>query len=194
MMLIAAWTTVAVAAAILIGAHTYYWIDARDSRRDSSRFPLFAVRDDLVFLIASKKMLESDPAWKILYQTVNHLLDISCNTTMFSMVFRNARIATRVQASGEAADLFRRIQGILETGARQVPEFANALIQMDAAMLSMTRERTPRWQWWILKGLVVVMLPVILVRRSARNLAFHPSAASAAVLAQRKAHPGMATA
>lgn len=174
---------------VLFGIHFIYWKDARNSRRDSSRFDMFAVRDRLVFLVASKRMSEDDPAWQIMYETVNTTLDISYQTTILGQLVRRARYATKIARDSEYADRVNKIDELLKAAARKTPAFSKIISQLDSALYSMARARTPTWQWWILLILVLVVVPYTFLRRAARELFFHQRAAVAALAAvQRTQH------
>jgi hypothetical protein len=118
-------------AAILLAAHVFYWWDARRCRRDSSRFEMFAVRDELVFLVASRKMKESDPAWQLMYVATNHFLNLSYNSTLLSLMFNNIRATRRAARVPEAASRLKTVSEVLSSARRRVPEFGGTVERMD---------------------------------------------------------------
>lgn len=49
----------------------------REHRRRSSRFPLLALRDDLLELVVSGEVSEQSEAWRAAYARINDLLRLS---------------------------------------------------------------------------------------------------------------------
>ncbi|MDB4959728.1 MAG: hypothetical protein JWO36_7297 [Myxococcales bacterium] len=181
------WVGVVSSIALLLAVHLVYWKDARETRRDSSRFAMFAVRDRLVYLVAFNEMKESDPAWQLMYFTVNHMLDLSYDSSILSVLIRNARHAARVAKDVETRMAVRVIEKLIKDGERQTPEFGKVVKRMELALQSMSKARTPDWQWSLLLLIVVIVVPVVFIKRTARELFFNQSAAAAATLWQR--HP-----
>ena len=60
----------------VVSAFTLYsqFTILRHERRKAARYPLFAVRDQLVLLVAEQNVSEDDPTFKFLYQNVSHLI------------------------------------------------------------------------------------------------------------------------
>ncbi len=183
-MIIMAWVLAALLLCMFLAAHLFYWLDAKASRRDSSRFPMFAVRDDLIYLVASGQMHETDPAWKLLYLTANHFLDLSINSTIFEVIKAKAEVAMRAAQDPKIRERLKEIDEALASAAERTPQFGRVLQGMGGALRSLTRDRTPRWQWYTLTILVAIITPVVVLRTTARKLFFKPTTTFAAMIAQ----------
>lgn len=179
------WACVAALFAFLLYVHFQYWRDSRQSRRDSSRFEMFAVRDRLVYLVASHKMREDDPAWQMLYGTINRLLDLSYQTTTLGQLIESARHASRIATDRRCAERVETFRNILSKAEQESPEFTEVVQEMEDALASMARARTPLWQWWTMLLIVLIVVPSLVVVSAARHLFFNPNAALAATLFPR---------
>jgi len=185
MMVNALWACVIALFGFLFYVHFQYWRDSRQSRRDSSRFEMFAVRDRLVDLVASQQMREDDPAWQMLYITVNQLLDLSYQTTTLGQLIESARHASRIATDRRCAERVETSRSILSKAEQENPEFTQVVQEMEDALAAMARARTPLWQWWTMLLIVLIVVPSLVLVRAARQLFFNPSAALAATLFPR---------
>jgi hypothetical protein len=180
MMVNVLWVCVAALFVLLFMVHWEYWRDARESRKDSSRFGMFAVRDRLVQMVACGEMHEDDPAWQMMYRTANDLLDLSYQTTTLGQLTKSARHASRIAHDPRWAENLVTVDELLRKGEQHSPVFASVVHDMEKAFASMTRARAPLWQWWTMVVIVLATVPSLVVGRAARHLFFNPTAALAA--------------
>lgn len=111
-------------------------------RRHSSRFPLFAARDELVDLVASGKMAETDEAWSAAYEAVNTLLNLEQKLDLKDFL---EGLLTSLQEEKSNHELQRRRELLaieLRGAAEAVPEFGSVLEGMNRALLSLVADRT----------------------------------------------------
>lgn len=119
----------------------------RCSVYDTSRFPLFAARDQLLSLVIAGKMREDDQLWQDVYGGVNDFLDQSSKMWLMGLCNAHLRIvfgtAMNRRRLREFQDYRRRIAG----AAAAQPAFGSAMEDANRAIWSMCARRTP---WWSL--------------------------------------------
>jgi len=144
---------------------------AKDSLYFTSRFPLFAVRDELVGLIASGAMEESDPAWKAAYSSIRNLLDLKHRADFVK--FLKDWIGFQLDLCRDEArhQQFVAATAKLEKRARDIPEFQTVLEHYSEATLKMYVRRTSsRLKATLFLFRLRCWLTVLQVRAKAREL------------------------
>lgn len=152
------WWVPWIASAVAVGLAVLSWRrDVRklyEMRRHSSRFPLFAVRDQLIQLVVVGKMSEDDDAWQAAYTTVNHLLHLDRKLTIWSFTLR---LLKSKRAEERDADLKRSRELLgrkLRKASERVPGFRNVLRDLDSGLLSLVADRTTKLEFLSFRSLV----------------------------------------
>ena len=156
---------IACAAGAVIGILTwmhYHFSVARElrmARRETSRFPMFAARDDLVMLVASGIMDETDPSWQRAYRSVTVLLNLNQRLTLWDLISKMAQHAERMTIDPE----FRRQCEVLRDEDRRtearIPEFYAVTHDIGRALRHIVLTRTSTWHraaLWFLMQLITV--------------------------------------
>lgn len=146
-----------VALAILVACEVSVYRDLARAHQDAARFPLFAVRDQLVQLVADGVMNEDEPAWQHAYRSVNQLLDI--RNTMDIWDFVKSILDHQMQMREDALlrDEFNAFVVEQEQASQRCPTYADVLVSYDAAVQYMVRKRS---SVFTLVRVVVHVLPV----------------------------------
>lgn len=128
--------------------------ELHEARRDTSRFPLFAVRGKLVRLVAEGELAEDDPAWRNLYAQVNFLLRMDQRLDLPDLVSRYLR--SQVEAEQDQVIKARISDQIAleEQTAARVPGFAEAVEETHRALLFLVHRRTTRLRMAVLLAVV----------------------------------------
>jgi hypothetical protein len=103
------------------------------ARKETSRYPLYAARDELVRIVAIGALSEDNPAWRHAYLAVNRLLAIHQKLDAFSIVRRAARFRELVKADPRLRHRIELDRRRIAKATRDCPEFAEALRMMNAA-------------------------------------------------------------
>lgn len=152
-------------AALLLSQIMYSW-DMYWVRRHSSRFPMFAVRDQLIELVCDGEMDESETAWCTTYLTVNSLLDLEKNHTIWGSIGSYLSHSRRMKRDPKRRAQLKEIMNAIEDRAKETPRFGDALIALGRAHSAMVRGQV---HWWdriailllsiVLKVLVTILSP-----------------------------------
>lgn len=153
------------------------------ARRETSRFPLFAVRRRLVQLVAEGKIKEDDPAWQSLYARVNFLLRMDQRLDALDLVARYSRSQLEVDNNPRVRTRFEHIRRLEREATARVPEFAEVVRETEGALLYLVHRRTTRLHLSALLFVVVVGRIVVAAlagglssARAVQRAVVHPSA------------------
>jgi hypothetical protein len=152
----------------------YHWSIRRITTRarlETSRFPLFAARDHLVYLVASEQVREDEPAWGNIYASINSLLGLHQSLHLFDIVKQYTSYLARLRNDQEFARealLLEREEKELSTRA---PSFAEVRREIDGALHHLIKCRTSTWHMLLIAGFLVVLAMVV--------VAFQANAATA---------------
>jgi len=150
--------------AALAGALTYHvsvLVELRRSRRETSRFPLFAARDDLVRLIVSGRMREADPAWSNLYRASNALLSMHQELHALDCFWRFLKLSVAIEMDPAKRAWRDQMRHVEDQAAERCPEFAAARDAMVVAFNHLVRRRTRLWHRALLFMLVGFIYSVV---------------------------------
>jgi hypothetical protein len=156
---IAAVTLTLFAYAVWIAYHVSVARELRAACRETSRFPLFAARTQLVLLVANGYMSENDAAWRLLYGRTNNLLSLRRDLTLLDLFLTLSKHLVRLRED----DVYRK--RVDETSKREaeaatrVPEFGVARANVHRAVEYLMTARTRRWHI----ALVMVLLRILYV-------------------------------
>lgn len=129
--------------------------EIREARRETSRFPMFAARDELLDVVLRGSMAETDVAWRNLYRGVNSALGLHRKLDALSRVRlilrRNAEIRKNPQLHAALAEMGR----IEDEAARAHPDFAQARDHVVVAFDHLVRRRTTVWHQTALLALYI---------------------------------------
>ncbi len=112
------------------------------SRKETSRFPLFAARDALVALVGDQIMAEDDLAWRNMYGGINHMLNMERDLSALDCIFRYASAMVAIKSNPAKKQRLDAAKKIEQEAARRVPEFAAVRASIDRAFIHLVRRRT----------------------------------------------------
>ena len=138
---------VATASAAVLGLvyHLDLLREARIRRREASRFPMFAVRDQLVELVARREIGSQEPAWTMTYATVNGLLNLHQKLNRDD-VFKHYVAFSIAEAAIPALRIrAQRIRNQMERARKRYPSFGKVLAEMEQAFREMVEMRSGLW-------------------------------------------------
>lgn len=151
-MIIIGWFAFGASALLLLLGQWSLSLDMYWLKRHVARFPMFAVRDRLVRLVANGQMREDDPVWAIVYFTVNHQLDFNRNSSPWALVAEHMRYSRRKEHERDVIDGIGEV--ILER-CLSIPDFGSALVAFDRSMVLAARQQA---HWWDRVGLVALAM------------------------------------
>ena len=114
----------------------------RRSVFNTSRFPLFAARDNLIDLIRRGVVTEQDPVWSSLYACVNDLLSPNKRHTLFSMFHESLRFSVRVANDKQYRQKFIEFRREQDERAKENPELGRVMEEINLALWNMYYRRT----------------------------------------------------
>lgn len=118
------------------------WRERCYSRREITRFPMFAARDNLVRLVAQGVMSEDDHPWKWSYRSVAMLLRTHQKWHLLGVVLRYARYVAKAHSDPAEQKRHIEIEAQLNAACKAHPEFKVAQEQIGEAFLAMVTART----------------------------------------------------
>lgn len=141
-----------IVSAVGIGIGAIGWVvyhlsvsrELRTARRETSRFPLFAARDELVLLVAEGRISENDPGWRNLYDGVNFFLNIKNKLHVLDCVSRYVNHLVAVRNNPQLKSRVQKALSQEEYAARRVPEFARVRDEVRVALRHLISRRTHR--------------------------------------------------
>lgn len=98
-----------------------------------SRYKLFAVRDELVLLVAEKKISEDDDVFRFLYDTINRLIPHTKPLTLWDLV--EGLNATQLARARDDDELRRRIKKSVDHSDMAVRKVARKFFAVLAEIL-----------------------------------------------------------
>lgn len=129
----------------LLGYHISIRKELTHSRRDISRFPLFAARDELVLLIADGTLKEADAGWQVMYRIVNQMLKMDQEMDALSLTIlvlrNNLRADKDLKTQKKKRELIRKVN---QTCHRH-PEFKAVVGKIDHAVVKLVLHRSSAW-------------------------------------------------
>jgi hypothetical protein len=123
--------------------------------RETSRFPLFAARDQLVALVAEGRVREDDEAWSALYGAVNSMLGMHQKLHTLDIAVSFTRCMLAMAQKPELRKQFDRERQNEETLAAKVPAFAAARDAVNSAMFHLIKKRTNALHEWLVVAFVL---------------------------------------
>lgn len=135
-------------------------------RREVARFPMFAVRDRLVLLVAQSAMSETEPAWLGTYSAANRLLDMSQSLDWFKHIAAFLEDLAERERDPEKQRAFEEFTKEIEAAERRVPEFACVSKEFSNALTHLLWARTYRIQHLVFWTVLIIALFVLKKRPS----------------------------
>jgi hypothetical protein len=151
-----------------------YRLHRRALRRHFSRFPMFAIRDELVRLVVCGDLSEDSAAWQRIYRSVNSLLDMHQRLDVVDVVWNLAMYRLALRQDPALREESERIDRERDAEAARVPAFNAVLDKIDKAFFTLVHERS-----WPLPGFRLKLVPWrfglflfarLLFRRDARRV------------------------
>jgi hypothetical protein len=118
------------------------WRESLRSRKEISRYPMFAARDRLVRLVIDGEMSEGDPAWRATYASVTELLKMHQRLRLINVVSNFARHIVEVLTNPAVRERTERLNLQLKRAKKASPAFAETSIQIESAFSHMVWMRT----------------------------------------------------
>lgn len=141
------WLSIAGTLLAIVFLCLYYYSIIREldaSRRETSRYSLFAARDHLVMLVADGVISEDDPIWRRTYFSVNYFLDLDKELNIRHMARRYIKYVHALENNPELRDLVKRYKMETDARAKEIPEFGAAIKEINEALQELVRRRTKR--------------------------------------------------
>jgi len=144
-MLIASMGCLFGALACFCAYHLSIYSELRESRRETSRFPMFAARDRLVRLVLDHEVDEDNPAWRHLYSGVNFWLSLDRSYHALDWVWRYLKYIAQAVTNPDLRRRHDSVKRELDQAADQIPAFREALRSTNVAFDHMIKRRTNAW-------------------------------------------------
>ncbi len=146
------WTCAGIGLAVLFA--NYWWVRraVRASAHVTSRFPLFAARDELRRAWIDRKLRTDDSAVSVLDTTINDLLSLDNRVTLVDFLKHYFKAKIREARDPEYAAQAQETRNLFLAKARENEVFDRVLRASDAAVGQMLTDRT---SWLSLQGFVL---------------------------------------
>ncbi|HET7505955.1 MAG TPA: hypothetical protein VFK02_33275 [Kofleriaceae bacterium] len=131
-----------------------YRLHRRALRRHYSRFPMFAIRDELVRLVVSGELSEESTAWQSIYRSVNSLLVMHQRLDVVDVMWNLAMYHLALRQDPALREESERIDRERDAEAERVPAFNAVLDKIDSAFFALVLERS-----WPLPGFRLKLAP-----------------------------------
>lgn len=143
----------------------------RQSRKHTSRFKMFAARDQLVLLVADGTLEESNPAWKLEYVLINDVLGIHQKLNRFDLLWSVAKFRVAKENNEELNRRCEELDQCLVQESKRTPALAKVMQEADEGFRHLVHTRT---QWWhrialLLFGLLSLCAVSVRLRGRPRN-------------------------
>jgi hypothetical protein len=168
-----------------MGLVAYHWSVAkelRQSRRETSRFKMFAVRDQLVDLVLDGKMDEDNEAWRSTYHGVNVILGLHEELHGLDCLMKYLRRTVAIERSPVLKRRLDEMRRQEDEAGRAIPEFKKATADAVVAFAHLVRQRTTLWHRTAMMMIVACLALAIVAIRfglqvalGARRSMTHPS-------------------
>lgn len=117
-----------------------------EARKEVSRYKLYEARDELIRIVVSGAMEESDKSWAYAYAAVNDLLNIHERLDLYAVLKRYARFLRAVKANPQLQREIELKDRSMKRASRDVPQFRAALAEMEVGFYYAMRRQTSLWQ------------------------------------------------
>lgn len=162
----------------ILSIHRELWRD----RQSTSRFPLFACRDQLVMLIAQEQMEQDDEVWQRTYAGVNMLLRTTTKLHVLDLLGRFIRHRVKIESDPKFKRSMERLKQKTTVTEKDVPEFSEVSSAISKAVVHLAGRRTTALHFTVVALLFVAVL-------TAKALIIDgPKAAKATIEAVGRAH------
>jgi len=136
------------------------WREHCYSRREITRFPMFAARDRLVRLVASGDMSQDDHPWRWSYKSVTMILRRHQKWHLLGLVLTYAWYVARLSSSPSERQRVEKMESQMKASCQAHPDFAKVQDQIRDAFRDMVRARTNVCHeaavWLLIGGLAVL--------------------------------------
>jgi hypothetical protein len=150
------WLVLGVSAAVLVVKEIELRKFVGRQRAGVLRYPLFAVRDDLIRLVSSGRVAEDDEAWATAYVAINNVLSTHSELGPLSYARKYAMFAVALERDAEIRRKVDHHARKVRRLSSRVPEFGEVLDAFDRAIFLTLRKRHRAWHIWRLRLDVVV--------------------------------------
>lgn len=137
--------------------HFGIYAELRESRRETSRFPMFAARDLVVNLVLDGDVDERDPAWRRLYRNVNFFLSMHQNLHVLDCAWRYLRRVAQIAGDPKLKKYYADVRLLQERRAAEMPSFKIAVQATDNAFAHIVERRSNMWHVTCVWMLLVVV-------------------------------------
>jgi hypothetical protein len=107
-------------------------------RKEVARFKMYALRGELVQLVADEKMEEDNEAWQLMYCTINALLAEARDAAPWKVLRSHLKVAKKLRSDSNFSAAVDAKMLMLRHASREVPEFGSIcdrLAEADEAIL-----------------------------------------------------------
>jgi hypothetical protein len=148
--------TIQVGLVVFVLAFLLTWL--LRARQEKYKYKLYAIRDELIYLVATDQLAENSTIFQVLYSTVNSVIAEVHDVDRWSFI----RASTRAKTALENAHISLLIHEICEAPLPVVRVAANFFDTMQyivkanspftkfcIACLRLLKNRTPAWSSWL---------------------------------------------
>lgn len=118
------------------------WRESLRSRKEISRYSMFAARDRLVRIVIDGEMSEENPAWRATYASVTELLKMHQRLHLVDVVSRFAKYIFAVLADPALRERVNRLDDQMKKASKTSPRFAAVTKDIEDAFRRMVGMRT----------------------------------------------------
>ncbi len=115
---------------------------------ETSRFPLFKARDELVLLIARRQVRADDKGWRTVYGSVNSLLQMEKRLNLLDIIRQNAEYQRKCQKDPIFKKRVKRFQKEVQKTTKQSPQFREVLGEVETGFRHIVRKRTSAFHFF----------------------------------------------
>lgn len=136
------------------------WIEYSRVRRHvrvSSRFPMFAARDELIRLVLDGKLPQDDDVWLAAYRVTNDFLSLERKLDLFDFLKDSVKSRIELEADDERRKDFESFKAEMKRIEGAIPEFGNAMRLVGSALMAMVVSRTSKVGLLMMLGLIIVL-------------------------------------
>ncbi len=113
-----------------------------EARRETSRFELFAARDEFICLVADGHMKADDAAWRSSYEATNEFLKLEKTLDALDYLRRYWSFLVAMENDPRLKKKVERLQHQQEQAMERVPAFAAAQAKMEHGFWKMVARRS----------------------------------------------------
>lgn len=108
----------------------YVAVEWFKGKREQQKYKLYAIRDMLLDLAATKKFSDRDPLFKLFYRVINESISMTADMTFISFVRASVRARSELERKQRTEELIRRVESAPHEVRDFVAEFASTMMSI----------------------------------------------------------------